>query len=206
MSVDPHPAQEQKSTRPDPGVRERARQAPTRGEDPAPAPGHSPGHVPADFRQVNGWGADLDPKDRPSYPKEWPSTVMTARGDVTDWQIPTTKVHVSNEHPGITPVFGTACPPHGLSGLLRDYAFQFGEATNRHWMTLMLADRVDVIESMLIDTFRGEPDRYVKEKAWSAKLRYADPERRRRYAIVGAAILGSVALGLVLRSAFSDDE
>src|SRR5207253_7460861 len=87
--------------------------------------------------------------ERPMFPRELPSTVETVRGDVKDWQKPKVKVHMSNEHPNLTPVFGTACPPKGLSGLLRDYAYQYGEATNRHWMTLLLADRVDMVETMI---------------------------------------------------------
>ena len=121
------------------------------GEDVAPAPGHSIANAPRDYKSVPGWGVDLDPKNRPSYPKELPSTVMTARGDVQDWQEPPHRIHLSNEHPNLTPVFGTSCPPQGLSGLLRDYAYQFGEASNRHWMTLMLADRVNMVESMFTE-------------------------------------------------------
>jgi ElaB/YqjD/DUF883 family membrane-anchored ribosome-binding protein len=30
---------------------------------------------------------------------------------------------------------------------MRDYAYQFGEATNRHWVTLLAADRVNRVES-----------------------------------------------------------
>jgi hypothetical protein len=152
---------------------------------------------------VPGWGVDLH--ERPMFPRELPSTVNTVRGDVQDWQQPRVKIHMSNEHPNLTPVFGTACPPHGLSGLLRDYAYQYGEATNRHWMTLLLADRVEWVERMVGDAVRGNPDRYVKEKAWSAFFKYADPPTRRKYMAFGALALGAVVVALVAKNALADD-
>jgi hypothetical protein len=174
------------------------------GEDAVPAPGHSTANVPADYRQVNGWGADLDPANRPAYPKELPSTVMTARGEVKHWQEPHTRVHVSNEHPNLTPTFGASRPPHGLSGRLRDYAYEFGEASNRHWMTLVLADRVDMVETMIMDAFRGKGDNYVAEKGWPALMKYAPPKKK--YLTLGVAALGVAALGLAVAGAMRKGE
>jgi hypothetical protein len=202
MTQAPQEPYEQKTTRPTPAAKESARQKKTLGEDAAPAPSHSAAHVPQNYRDINGWGADLDPANRPSYPRELPSDVLTARGDVKHRQQARTKVHMSNEHPDLTPVFGESCPPHGLSGLLRDYAYQFGEGTNRHWLTLMLADRIDVVESAIADALRGRPDNYVREKGWSAKLKYA-PENRNRnpWLIIGAAAVGAIVLGAAAKGA-----
>jgi hypothetical protein len=47
----------------------------------------------------------------------------------------------------LTPVFGTAQPPHGLSGLLRKFAYSLPEHAPTHWAVMLLADRVDVVES-----------------------------------------------------------
>jgi hypothetical protein len=170
----------------------------TLGEDAVPARGHSADHIPDDYRDIAGWGVDLDPKNRPSYPKELPSSVLTARGDVNHRQEPTTKIHQSNEHPDLTPVFGTSCPPAGLSGALRDYAYQFGEATNRHWLTLMLADRIDIAESMVTSALRGRPDHYLQEKQWGTRLRHRSQEDPRRLLMFGAMALSAVAVGVVL--------
>jgi hypothetical protein len=172
------------------------------GDDPAPAPSHTRRNVPANYRDVRGWGVDLE--HRPMFPKELPSDVTTARGEVRDWQVPVTKVYMSVEHPNLTPVFGTSCPPKGLSGLLREYAYQFGEGANRHWMTLILADRVDMIESMVADLFRGRGDNYIREKAWSAKWKYAHDAQRRRYAAMGAAAVGGIAVAMLLRKVLRD--
>lgn len=46
----------------------------------------------------------------------------------------------------LTPVFGTAVPPRGLSGVLRRAAYKIPEHHTSHWLTLMLADRIDAIE------------------------------------------------------------
>lgn len=46
----------------------------------------------------------------------------------------------------LTPVFGTATPPRGFSGLLRRLAYRVPEHYTSHWLMLMVADRVDVIE------------------------------------------------------------
>jgi hypothetical protein len=43
-------------------------------------------------------------------------------------------------------VYGTAQPPRGISGALRDFAYQSPPHKARHWLVLMLADRVDVLE------------------------------------------------------------
>jgi hypothetical protein len=204
MSYAPQAPEEQKTTRATRTTRAAAHAKRTLGEDPVPAPAHSTKNLPADFRQINGWGADLDPKNRPSVPRELPSTVMTARGDVKHWQKPRTKIHQSNEHPDLTPVFGESVPPKGLSGLLRDYAYQFGEASNRHWLTLMVANKVDVIESMFGSAATGHPDNYIREKGWPAKLHYA-PSGRRNATLLAGAALGALAVGFVLMNVARDD-
>lgn len=198
MTFAPQAPYEQKTTRPTPAARESAPRKNTRGEDPVPSSGHSTANLPPNYKDINGWGADLDPKNRPSVPKELPSDVLTARGDVKHRQTPHMKVFHSNEHPDLTPVFGETCPPSGLSGLLREYAFQYGEATNRHWLTLMLADRVNVIERAVIDALRGQPDHYIHEKGWKAKLKYDDGANLRRAMTVGACVIGAVALGVAV--------
>src|SRR4051812_27751295 len=95
MSIAPQAPWEQKTTRPTPQTKEAARSKRTRGEDPAPSPGHSHANLPDDYKQIKGWGADLDPKNRPAVPRELPSDVMTVRGDVKHWQKPRQKIHMS---------------------------------------------------------------------------------------------------------------
>jgi hypothetical protein len=101
-----------------------------------------------DPRHVPGWGADLDPAQRPAVPMER----TPPRLDGLHWGVPpqqpaTVEVLHSIERPGITPVFGSSVPPRGLSGWLRRRAFRRSESDVRHWMTLLLADRIGVIEA-----------------------------------------------------------
>ncbi|HET7435906.1 MAG TPA: hypothetical protein VFN10_14455 [Thermoanaerobaculia bacterium] len=199
MSFAPDPLWEQKSTRPTKQQLDAAAEKRTLGEDAVPAPGHSTQHVPRDVRTINGWGADLDPANRPAVPRELPSDVKTLRGNVKHWQTPHTKIYMSNEQPGLTPVFGEACPSKGLARLVRDYAYQYGEATNRRWMTLMMANRIDVLESMIGDALRGKPDNYVREKGWAAKFKY-DSEGPSPWITLGVAAASVLAVGLVVRS------
>ena len=182
--------EEMKWTQSDPSVKRAL------GDDPVPSKGHK-NNIPFDFRSINGWGAYLDPADRQMIPRELPSDVETVRGNVGARQVPKEKVHLSIEHPDLTPVFGNSCPPHGLSGMLRDYAYQFGEASNRHWMTLILADRVDMVEHLFGDALRGRPDNYIAEKGWPAYFKY-EPGRSRRLLTVGAVALGALALGVAM--------
>src|SRR5437870_1260336 len=84
-------------------------------------------------------------------------------------QIPKVKIHKSTERRVLTPVFGTSCPPKGLSGKLRDLAYQFSEGRLSHWMILLLADRVDVIENGLGGILLGKPDRLIKEMGLRAE-------------------------------------
>lgn len=161
----------------------------SRGEDPYPVPSHRRNAVPDNYHDIEGWGADLDPANRPMVPKELPSDVCTVRGDVKHWQQPYHRVHISNEQPNLTPVFGTSCPPRMLSGRIRDLAFEYSEGTATHWMGLLFADRVDMVESMVSALLSGKPDNIFAEKAWLVRLTNNDPQRRKRLLVLGVAAL-----------------
>lgn len=59
------------------------------------------------------------------------------------------EVFVGVEVGRLPPVFGTAQPPRGLSGLIRRRAYGVPEHHAAHWLLLLLGDRVDVWESRL---------------------------------------------------------
>src|SRR4051812_49130162 len=69
--------------------------------------------------KIPGWGVDIDPKVRPGYPRDQARLVGP---DILypdfEQQIPKFRIFKSTEHGKLTPVFGTSCPPHGLSGLI----------------------------------------------------------------------------------------
>jgi len=106
--------------------------------------------------KIPGWGSDLPLERRPGVPREHaPKHGTGAHWDEPEPQRTSVKIYMTTERSEITPVFGTACPPRGLSGKLRALAYGFTEARLAHWLTLILADRVDVIEGMLSDLRRG---------------------------------------------------
>ena len=106
---------------------------------------------------IPGWGVDLNRKDRPAFPKENFAPLSTgAHWDFPERQIERWPRERSVEHKFLTPVFGTSCPPRGLSGLIRRYAYRFSEGRTAHWTLLMLADRVDVAEHRVLALGQGQ--------------------------------------------------
>lgn len=123
-------------------------------------------------RRIPGWGADLDFRNRPGFPMEkTPPHGTGAHWEEPERQIPTVKVFHSIEHKGLTPVFGTACPPKGLSGSIRDYAYTLSEGRKMHWALLLFADRVDVVESALQSLLQGRPHNPLAEMGLQAEFK-----------------------------------
>ncbi|MCU1496410.1 MAG: hypothetical protein JWM47_363 [Acidimicrobiales bacterium] len=113
---------------------------------------------------IAGWGADLDPKDRPSVPQER----FDADLDGAHWVEPEPQPERwprerSIEHAHLTPVFGTACPPKALSGRMRRFAYRYSEGRAAHWLILLVADRVDALESHLTSFATLHPDNPITE-------------------------------------------
>jgi hypothetical protein len=99
--------------------------------------------------RIEGRGADLDPRQRPGVPME-----------LTPHPLPGARIPIERQksdevvlrHGGsqkMPPVYGTAAPPKGLSGLLRKAAYHYPDHWARHWMMLLVADRVDSWEHNL---------------------------------------------------------
>ncbi|UWX97033.1 hypothetical protein N2K95_15630 [Arthrobacter zhaoxinii] len=115
--------------------------------------------------RIPGWGADLDPRDRPAVPKlQFDPTRSGAHWEFPERQEEKYPRERSIEHKFLTPVFGTACPPKGLSGVMRRYAYRrFSEARTAHWLILLAADRVDAAESHLVSFATLHPDNPITE-------------------------------------------
>ncbi|SCG46552.1 hypothetical protein [Micromonospora zamorensis] len=115
--------------------------------------------------RIPGWGVDLDPKDRPSVPKErFDPTLNGAHWEFPERQPEKWPRERSIEHRFLTPVFGTSCPPKGLSGLIRRYSYRtYSEGRAAHWLLLLAADRVDVVESTFASFLSRHPDNPVTE-------------------------------------------
>ena len=115
--------------------------------------------------RIPGWGADLDPADRPSYPRErFDLDATGAHWDVPEQQPETWPRERSVEHARLTPVFGTSTPPRGLSGALRKLAYRrWSEGRAAHWLVLLAADRVDAQESHLRSFLTLRPDNPITQ-------------------------------------------
>ncbi|HWI93155.1 MAG TPA: hypothetical protein VNT20_17880 [Flavisolibacter sp.] len=123
---------------------------------------------------IPGWGMDADPENDPTYPMK--------RRDGSDYQrihyekAPQQPVNMevlrSIERPSVTRVFGTSTPPSGVSGVIRRWAFKYSEATAAHWMGLILADRVDVVQGIVTDLGHGKLPNFVEEFGWRAEWKH----------------------------------
>ena len=142
---------------------------------------------------INGWGADLDPANRPAVPKErTPPRLPHVNWDQPSPQQVNVRVLHSNERPGITPVFGSTLPPSGISGKMRELAFRYSENDIRHWLILLAADRVNVGEGLVSDLARGHVPNIFAEMGAAAEWKY------NRAGFIRKAVVASAAVGFAI--------
>ena len=154
---------------------------------------------------IHGWGADVDPENRPAVPMErTPPRLDNVHWDEPEQQQAHVKIYHSTERPGITPVFGTSTPPSGLSGKMRDLAFKFSENDIRRWMILLAADRVNVGEGLLSDLAHGHVPNIFAEMGARAEWRYNRAGFVKK-AVVASAVVGVAVYLLRRRGARADD-
>ncbi|HWI30769.1 MAG TPA: hypothetical protein VNT50_04720 [Microbacterium sp.] len=109
--------------------------------------------------RIPGWGADLDPADRPAFPREQPGIPTGAHWQIPEQQSDLMRRERSVEHLRLTPVFGTAQPLKGLAGAIRRYAYSaYSEAQAAHWLLLIVGDRVDAATAHLSSFASARPD------------------------------------------------
>ena len=124
--------------------------------------------------RIPGWGADLDPADRPSVPRErFDPTFSGAHWEHPERQPENWPRERSVEHTQLPPVFGTTCPPKGLSGVIRKFAYaRYSEGRAAHWLLLMAGDRVDAVESALRSSFTLRPDNPITQTGVLAEVKH----------------------------------
>jgi hypothetical protein len=130
--------------------------------------------------EIPGWGTDLDPADRPAFPKELaPPADTGARWEFPERQDPHGPRERSIEHAFLTPVFGTSVPLRGVSGAIRRYAYaRFSEARAAHWLLLIAGDRVDAVESHVRSLVTLRPDNPVTQTGIRAELTHGGVRSR----------------------------
>jgi hypothetical protein len=110
-----------------------------------------------DTSTIRGWGADANSDNDPTFPIRHREDRDT-RG--LAWTRPTlqdsdVEILQSIEHNRRPAVIGTSTPPSGISGMIRRYAFRRSESDWLHWLLLMGADRLNVVEGVIEDLGKG---------------------------------------------------
>jgi len=126
------------------------------------------------YTHIKGWGVDADPTNEPTHPMKKYTGDDHKR---INWERPALqqyKVEIlkSNERPTLSAVNGTAVPPSGLSGAIRRYAFKYSESSYGHWLPLLLADRINVVEGIVDDIKSGHFPNILAEKGIAADWKY----------------------------------
>lgn len=148
--------------------------------------------LPVDTASIPGWGVDADPSNDPTYPMRhiedqrtrglaWPRPVQ---------QQPDVEVLQSIEHNRLPAVVGTSVPPSGLSGMIRRYAFRRSESDWWHWLLLMGADRLNVVEGVVEDLAHGKVPNIPAELGWRSELKH-NPKGMAKKAGVALALGGA---------------
>jgi hypothetical protein len=142
---------------------------------------------------------DADPKNDPTYPYRLRSDDP---GPSKSWDRPTqqrpgVEVLRSIEHNRLPAVVGTSTPPSGLSGQIRRAAFRRSESDWLHWLMLLGADRVNMVEGLVEDLVRGRIPNIPAEMG----VRSAWRHDRQRFVTRTAVAVGVSALAIgLLRS------
>lgn len=135
---------------------------------------------------IPGWGSDLDRGKRPAFAMEVEPQDQDHDHGEPQQQRRDIEVLVSNERPGITPLFGTGPEPAGISGAIRRFAFKFTENDIRHFMLLLLADRINVVEGIGDDLSKGHVPNVLAEMGIKAEWEHNRAGLVRKVAIAGA--------------------
>jgi len=127
-----------------------------------------------DYTDIPGWGMDADQQNEPTYPMKRYTGDDHNRINYerSEQQPENVEILMSNERPAITRVFGTSVPPSGLSGAIRRYAFKHIEDRYRHWIPLILADRVNLFEGIIEDIKEGLIPNPIKERGLATEWKY----------------------------------
>jgi hypothetical protein len=148
---------------------------------------------------IIGWGVDADSRNDPTYPYrnrskddhngEWKRPAQ---------QEPDVEILMSNEHKRLPAVFGTSSPPTGISGSMRRLAFRWSESNWAHWLLLLAADRVNMVEGLVEDLSRGYIPNIPREMGVPAEWRYNKTGFVKKIG-VATLLVGSAAALMVAR-------
>jgi hypothetical protein len=147
-----------------------------------------------DPSRVKGWGVDANPKNDPTYPMKNRNNGEHAG---YSWERPAqqpidVEILHSNERPNVSATFGTSTPPAGLSGVIRRRAFDYSENSYAHWLPLMLADRVGVVEGVVEDLAQGRIPNIFDEMGLKAEWKH------NRRSLVTKVVVGAAVASVLI--------
>lgn len=153
-------------------------------------------NTPDEYSHIKGWGIDANPENEPTYPMKKYTGDDHKR---LKWERPplqpvNIEVLKSTERPNLTAVFGTSSPPSGLSGAIRRFAFRFSESEYGHWLPLLIADRINVVEGIVDDLRHGHVPNIFAEKGWKAGWKYNRKGMVQKIAVAAVVTFAVVAL------------
>lgn len=156
-------------------------------------------NIADNYAHIRGWGVDADPENEPTYPmKHWTGDDHNRLNyEKAPQQPETVEILQSNERPNMTRVFGTSAPPSGLSGMLRRFAFRYSESNWNHWLPLILADRVNMIEGIIDDVAHGHIPNVIAERGLASEWKY---NRKSLLTKVAAGALLGTTVVLLLKN------
>jgi hypothetical protein len=150
-----------------------------------------------DTALIVGWGADADTRNDPTYPyRDRSKDDHSGEWKRPTQQEPQVELLQSVEHKRLPAVFGTSSPPSGVSGSMRRLAFRWSESNWAHWLLLIAADRVNMVEGLVEDLGRGHIPNIPKEMGVPAEWRHNKIGLVKKIA-VATVIVGGTA-GLVM--------
>ncbi|HEX8469004.1 MAG TPA: hypothetical protein VF620_14490 [Allosphingosinicella sp.] len=144
---------------------------------------------------IPGWGIDADPANDPTYPYRDRSKDDHS-GQWTRPPVQQSGVEIlqSIEHVRRPAVFGTSTPPSGLSGMIRRAAFTYSESHWLHWLMLMGADRINVVEGIVQDLARAKIPNIPAEMGIRSEWKHNKQGLVKKIAVTAA--VSGVAYGL----------
>jgi hypothetical protein len=126
-----------------------------------------------DTSTIPGWGVDADPENDPTYPMRHVENqtrgITWARPAQQERDVEVLQSVEYNYAPAVT---GTSTPPSGLSGTIRRVAFKRSESDWLHWLMLMGADRINVVEGVVADLAHGKVPNVPAEMGARAEWRH----------------------------------
>ena len=158
-----------------------------------------------DTSRIVGWGVDADRENDPTYPmRDRSMEDQTGKG----WHSPpaqqaSVEVLQSIEYNRRPAVIGTSTPPSGLSGVLRRAAFRQSESNWWHWLMLLGADRINVVEGVLEDLSRGKVPNIPQEMGIRSELRNNKAGFAKKAAVT--VVIGGLLYGLIRSDKSSAD-